>query len=149
MTVQNRLLHFFLENIGYDIGYPYVPAHNAGPMCCYREAELTLGQKMTDEQRSHPSPKCCQLSRRHCVGFIFCKVRTCRWKEEVGTAHGVITSHPRSEFRHSLLRTGTATAHTCQSSLDLASLTVYKSQERHAGMEYRDVHQPGLTLMCS
>lgn len=91
----------------------------------------------------------CQLSMKHRVKFIFCKVRTCWWKNEVGTDHSVITSHPCSEFRHSLLCTGTATAHTCQSSLDLASLPVYKCQEWHAGIEYRDVHQPGLTLMCS
>lgn len=79
------------EYWGSVYGRPYVPAHNnAGPMCCYREAELTLGQKITDERRSHPSPKCCQLSMRHCVRFIFCKVRTCGWKNEVGTDHGVI-----------------------------------------------------------
>lgn len=133
----------------YDIVQLYVPAHkNAGPMCCYGEAELTLGQKITDERWIHPSP-----SAASCPWSIVLNLFSVKWERVDGRMRlgliSVITTHPCSEFRHSLLCTGTATAHTCQSSLDLASLSVYKCQEWHAGIEYRDVHQPGLTLMCS
>lgn len=47
--------------------------------------------------------KCCQLSMRRRVKFIFCKVRKCWWKNGVGTDRGVITSNPCSEFRHSFI----------------------------------------------
>lgn len=99
--------------------------------------------------RNPAIPKCCQSSMRRCVKFIFCKVRTCWWKNEVGTDHRVIASNPCSGFRHSLLCTGTAaTAHTCQSPLDLAWLPAYRARNNMLGYSI-ETYTSLAWLMCS
>lgn len=138
------------EGSVYDIVQLYVPAHkNAGPMCCYGEAELTLGQKITDERWIHPSP-----SAASCPWGIVLNLFSVKWERVDGRMRLgliIVLSHPIPALNLDTVYCALAQPqHTLVNpSLDLASLPVYKCQEWHAGIEYRDVHQPGLTLMCS
>lgn len=123
--------------------------NNAGPICCHSEVELTLGQKITDEHWIHPSPNAAS-----CPWGVVLNLFSVKWESadgRMGLGLIMVLSHPIPALNLDtvLLCTGTGTTHTCQSSLDLAPLPVYKRQEWHAGIQYRDVHQPGLTLMCS
>ena len=111
---------------------------------------VTVSSAENNRWTLNPSiPKCYQPAMRRCVTFIFCKVRKCWWKDEVGTDRSVIAPNPCSGFRHSLLCTGTAaTARTCQSPSDLAWLPVYRASNHMLGYSIETLGSLAW-LMCS